>query len=56
MEKIKNGDSVIYQNQEGVVYGRPREVKSLGLVYTLRIGNDYVKLSSWEMAQATKIQ
>lgn len=56
MEKIKNGDSIIYQNQEGVVYGRPREVKSLGLVYTIRIGNDYVKLSSWEISQAVKIQ
>jgi hypothetical protein len=54
MEKIKNGDPVIYQNQEGTVYGRPREVKFKGTVYTIRIGNDYVKVSPWEISPAVK--
>ena len=44
MERIKNGDPVMYRNQQAIVYGRPREVKSRGLIYTLRIGNDYVKV------------
>jgi len=44
MERIKNGDSVIYRNQHAIVYGRPREVKSRGLIYTLRIGDEYVKV------------
>jgi hypothetical protein len=44
MEKIKNGDPVMYKNRQGVVYGHPRPVKSRGLIYTIRIGDDYVKV------------
>jgi hypothetical protein len=44
MEKIKNGDTVTYKNQQGVVYGRPREIKSKGLIYTIRIGTEYIKV------------
>jgi hypothetical protein len=43
MEKIRNGDPVLYKEQQGIVYGKPREVKSKGLVYTIRIGDDYFK-------------
>ncbi len=49
MEKIKNGDTVIYKDRKGVVYGHPRESKFRGIVYTIRIGNDYVKASPAEI-------
>lgn len=50
MEKIKNGDPVFYKNQKGTIYGRPRENKHKGLLYTVRIGDDeYVKASASEL-------
>jgi hypothetical protein len=54
MEKIKNGDTVMYRNQQGIVYGRPREIKTRGLIYTIRIGNDYVKAFPSEISPADK--
>ncbi|HEY9048084.1 MAG TPA: hypothetical protein VIN08_19390 [Ohtaekwangia sp.] len=54
MEKIRNGDPVIYRNQQGIVYGRPREIKSRGLIYTIRIGDEYVKALPSEIALAAK--
>lgn len=54
MEKIKNGDTVIYRNQHGVVYGKPRPVKSRGLIYTIRIGDDYVKVWPNEITPVAK--
>lgn len=54
MEKIKNGDSILYRNREGIVYGRPREIKSRGLIYTIRIGNEYIKALPSELSLATK--
>ncbi|SKC76676.1 hypothetical protein [Ohtaekwangia koreensis] len=52
MEKIKNGDSIMYRNREGIVYGRPREIKAKGLVYTIRIGDEYVKALPSEISLA----
>ena len=49
MDKIKNGDSVLYKNLKGTIYGKPRESKYRGLIYTVRIGNDYVKASPNEL-------
>lgn len=50
MEKIKNGDAVIYKNRKGTIYGKPRENKYKGLLYTVRIGDDdYVKASANEL-------
>jgi len=49
IEKIRNGDPVIYRDKKGYVYGKPRETKFKGLVYTIRIGNDYVKATSGEL-------
>jgi hypothetical protein len=54
MEKIKNGDTVIYRNQHGIVYGKPRTVKTRGLIYTIRIGDDYVKVWPNEITPAVK--
>lgn len=54
MEKIKNGDAVMYKDQQAVVYGKPREVKSRGLIYTLRIGDEYVKVWPNEITPVTK--
>jgi hypothetical protein len=54
MEKIKNGDSIVYRNREGIVYGRPREIKSRGLIYTIRIGDEYIKALPSELSLATK--
>lgn len=49
MEKIKNGDPVLYKNLKGTIYGKPRENKYKGLLYTVRIGEDYVKASASEL-------
>jgi hypothetical protein len=49
MEKIKNGDPVLYKNLKGTIYGKPRENKYKGLLYTVRIGDDYVKASASEL-------
>lgn len=49
MEKIKNGDPVLYKNLKGTIYGKPRESKYKGLLYTVKIGDDYVKASPSEL-------
>lgn len=49
MEKIKNGDPVLYKNLKGTIYGKPRENKYKGLLYTVKIGDDYVKASAHEL-------
>ena len=49
MEKIKNGDAVLYKNLKGTIYGKPRENKYKGLLYTVKIGDDYVKASANEL-------
>lgn len=49
MEKIKNGDPVLYKNLKGTIYGKPRENKYKGLLYTVKIGDDYVKASASEL-------
>jgi hypothetical protein len=52
MEKIKNGDSVIYKEQRGTIYGKPRENKYRGTVYTVKVGEDYYKASQGELTIA----
>lgn len=49
MEKIKNGDPVTYKNLKGTIYGKPRENKYRGLLYTVRIGDEYYKASASEL-------
>jgi hypothetical protein len=49
MEKIKNGDPVLYKNLKGTIYGKPRENKYKGLLYTVRVGDDYFKASASEL-------
>ena len=49
MEKIKNGDPVMYRNLKGTIYGKPRENKYKGLLYTVKIGDEYYKASASEL-------
>ena len=49
MEKIKNGDPVIYRDRKGTIYGKPRENKYRGVVYTVKIGDEYYKASASEL-------
>jgi hypothetical protein len=49
MEKIKNGDTVLYKNLKGTIYGKPRENKYRGLLYTVKIGDEYYKASASEL-------
>jgi hypothetical protein len=49
MDKIKNGDPVLYKNLKGTIYGKPRENKYKGLLYTVKIGEDYIKASASEL-------
>ena len=49
MEKIKNGDPVFYKNLKGTIYGKPRENKYRGLLYTVKIGDEYYKASASEL-------
>ncbi|HEU5148200.1 MAG TPA: hypothetical protein VFT90_15855 [Chryseosolibacter sp.] len=49
MEKIKNGDPVMYKNLKGTIYGKPRENKYRGLLYTVKIGDEYYKASASEL-------
>lgn len=51
MEKIKNGDPVIYKEQMGTIYGKPRESKFRGTLYTVKVGDDYYKASPNELSQ-----
>lgn len=50
MDKIKNGDSVIYKQQQGTIYGKPRENKYKGTLYTVKVGDDYFKASPAELS------
>lgn len=50
MEKIKNGDPVLYKNLRGTIYGKPRENKYRGVLYTVKIGNEYFKASASEIS------
>ncbi len=49
MDKIKNGDSVIYKDQLGTIYGKPRESKYKGTLYTVKVGDDYFKATPAEL-------
>ncbi len=49
MDKIRNGDAVLYKNLKGTIYGKPRENKYKGLLYTVKIGDEYVKASASEL-------
>jgi hypothetical protein len=49
MEKIKNGDSVIYKDQQGTIYGKPRENKFKGTLYTVKVGDEYFKATPSEI-------
>lgn len=49
MEKIKNGDPVIYKERKGIIYGKPRENKYHGTLYTVKIGDDYIKATTSEL-------
>jgi hypothetical protein len=51
MEKIKNGDPVIYKDQKGTIYGKPRENKYRGgVLYTVKIGDNYIKATPSEIS------
>lgn len=54
MEKIKNGDPVLYKNLKGTIYGKPRENKYKGLLYTVKIGDEYYKASASELTLSTE--
>lgn len=49
MDKIRNGDSVIYKDQVGTIYGKPRENKFKGTLYTIRVGDEYFKVTQSEI-------
>ena len=49
MDRIKNGDSVIYKDQQGTIYGKPRESKYRGTLYTVKVGDDYYKATPGEI-------
>ena len=49
MDKIKNGDPVIYKDQLGTIYGKPRESKYKGTLYTVKVGDDYYKATPGEL-------
>ncbi|MDQ2658260.1 MAG: hypothetical protein M3Y60_12630 [Bacteroidota bacterium] len=49
MDKIRNGDPVLYKNLKGTIYGKPRENKYKGLLYTVKIGDEYFKASASEL-------
>ncbi len=50
MDKIRNGDPVIYKDQMGTIYGKPRESKYRGTLYTVKVGDDYFKASPNELS------
>jgi hypothetical protein len=52
MEKIRNGDAVLYKNLRGTIYGKPRENKYKGLLYTVKVGDEYFKASASELTSA----
>jgi hypothetical protein len=54
MEKIRNGEAVIYKEQVGTIYGKPRESKYRGTMYTVKVGDDYFKATPAELKVATE--
>ena len=54
MEKIKNGDPVMYKDRMGTIYGKPRENKYRGILYTVKIGDEYIKATASELLALTK--
>ena len=52
MEKIKNGEAVIYKEQVGTIYGKPRESKYRGTMYTVKVGDEYFKATPAELKVA----
>ncbi len=50
MEKIRNGDTVIYKDQVGTIYGKPRETRHKGVLYTVKVGEEYFKATSAELS------
>lgn len=56
MEKIRNGDAVLYKNLKGTIYGKPRENKYKGLLYTVKIGDEYYKASANELTSMAEDQ
>ncbi|MFZ6009548.1 MAG: hypothetical protein ACOYXT_04310 [Bacteroidota bacterium] len=55
MAKFKNGDTVLYKDRKGMIYGKPRANKYKGLVYTIRIGDDYFKAAASEISSLKEI-
>lgn len=53
MKKIKNGDTVIYKDQVGTIYGKPRENRR-GTVYTIKIDDEYYKATSAEITPCVR--
>ena len=39
----------MYRNLKGTIYGKPRENKYKGLLYTVKIGDEYYKASASEL-------
>jgi hypothetical protein len=54
MDKIRNGDPVLYKDQLGTIYGKPRESKFKGTLYTVKVGDDYFKASPNELTSLAK--
>ena len=54
MEKIRNGDPVLYKNLKGTIYGKPRENKYKGLLYTVKVGDEYFKASANELTNLSE--
>lgn len=55
MEKIRNGEAVLYKNLKGTIYGKPRENKYKGLLYTVKIGDEYFKASANELTSMAEV-
>lgn len=56
MEKIRNGDPVLYKNLKGTIYGKPRENKYKGLLYTVKVGDEYFKASANELTNLAEVE
>lgn len=56
MEKIRNGDPVLYKNLKGTIYGKPRENKYKGLLYTVKVGDEYFKASANELTNLSEAE
>ena len=56
MEKIRNGDPVLYKNLKGTIYGKPRENKNKGLLYTVKVGDEYFKASANELTNLSEAE